>query len=217
MRRMLRPFRRLAYDGRTMAAICILLVVIGTTGLLVAYNRFMADRIDPTAYTLLLDTIAKGESQGNYNAYYGNSGNSSLDFTKMSVEQVLLWQQAYVDQGSPSSAVGKYQIVRPTLAGLVEKLHIKPEAKFDAELQDALAISLLEKRGATDYMHDQISRETFAANLAKEWAALPKVVGQNPDQSYYAGDGLNQSHITVDEILKVLAAVRSTSQKSENS
>lgn len=173
-----------------------------------AYNRLMEVRIDPAAYKPLLDTIAKGESNGNYNAYYGNGSNATLKFTEMTIEQVLLWQQAYVEQGSPSSAVGKYQIIRPTLVSLVKKLNIKPEAKFDASLQDTFAVALLEKRGAKDYMNDRLSRESFAANLSQEWAALPKVAGDNPEQSYYAGDGLNASNITVNEILGVLGTIK---------
>lgn len=173
-----------------------------------AYKNYMDTNLDPTAYRPLLNTIAKGESKGNYNAYWGNAANSSIRFTDMSVGQVLDWQEAYVKQGSPSSAVGKYQIVRPTLAGLVQKFKINPEEKFDASLQDRLAVALLEKRGAHEYMQNKLSRDQFAANLAQEWAALPKVTGPNPDQSYYATDGINKVQISKNEIFEALAAVK---------
>ncbi len=157
-------------------------------------------------YTGLLSVIAEGESKGNYNAYFGNAGNTSIKFTTMSVGEVLEWQQEFVAKGSPSNAVGKYQFIRPTLLGLVEELSIDRSAKFDAVLQDKLAIHLLERRGVREYLRGQISREQFAHNLSMEWAALPKVVGDNPRASYYDGDGLNKAHISIE---RVLAAIES--------
>jgi conjugal transfer mating pair stabilization protein TraG len=174
---------------------------------LMIYTYNMPPHIEPAAYTPLLNTIAKGESKGNYNAYYGNVSNTALRFTDMTIEEVLQWQEDYVHQGSPSSAVGKYQLIRPTLAGLVRQLKIEPQAKFDEALQDRMAIALLERRGALDYAAKKLSREAFAANLAKEWAALPRVVGGNPEESYYAHDGINRSHITIDEVFKALASL----------
>lgn len=161
-------------------------------------------KIDPAAYTPLLATIAKGESSDNYNAYFGKAGNTSIHFTDMSIAEVMQWQKEYVRQGSVSSAVGRYQIVRPTLAGLVGRLKLDPNARFDEAMQDRLAIALLERRGAVEYVEKKLSREQFAANLAKEWAALPKVVGDKPDESYYADDGINQSRVNIDEIYQAL-------------
>ncbi len=152
-------------------------------------------------YTEMLETIAKGESSGNYNAYYGNAGNSDEpDFTSMSVDDVLAWQRDYVENGSPSSAVGRYQFIRPTLEGLIEEQGIDGSEVFTAELQDRLAIALIERRGVHDYMDGNITREEFAYNLSQEWAALPKVIGEEPEESFYAGDGLNEVRISIDEI-----------------
>jgi muramidase (phage lysozyme) len=181
----------------------ILLAVI------VVYKQSMPSAIDPTAYTPLLNTIAKGESNGNYNAYFGNAANTTLRFTNMTLGEVLHWQEEYVRQGSASSAVGKYQIVRPTLAGLVRQLQLDLQAPFDEALQDRLAIALLERRGALAFAEKKLTREQFAANLAQEWAALPKVTGSNPNESYYAGDGLNKSNISIDEVYKALANLES--------
>lgn len=163
--------------------------------------------IDPVKYTPLLSTIAKGESHGNYNAYYGNSTNNVILFTDMKVSDVLQWQADFVRQGNASSAVGKYQIIRPTLEGLVAELGINKDTRFDSKLQDTLAITLLERRGALDYAHGKIDRRTFAANIAKEWAALPRAIGPNPEESYYAADGINKSRITIDEVYASLATL----------
>jgi muramidase (phage lysozyme) len=118
---------------------------------------------------------------------------------------VLKWQEEYVRNGSVSSAVGKYQIIRPTLLGLVKQLEIDTSQRFDETLQDRMAIALLERRGAQAFVEKKMTREQFAASLAKEWAALPKVEGENPTQSYYAGDGINKALIGVDEVFQALA------------
>ena len=79
------------------------------------YSSAMSKRIDPAAYTNLLSTIAEGESRGNYNAYFGNSANTTLKFTEMTIAEVQAWQDKYVADGNASNAVGRYQIISPTL------------------------------------------------------------------------------------------------------
>ena len=160
--------------------------------------------IDPTAYTPLLNTIARGESGGNYNAYFGNASNTELQFTDMTVAEVMRWQEEYVRQGNASNAVGRYQFMGTTLAGLVKQLRVNPQAKFDDALQDRLAIALIERRGSHAFVQKKITREQFAANLAMEWAALPRIIGGQPTESYYAGDGLNQAQVSAAEILEAI-------------
>ncbi len=166
--------------------------------------------IDPSAYAPLLATIAKGESGGNYNAYFGSPANTTTRFTDMPVDDVLQWQADHVTAGNVSNAVGKYQIIRPTLVGLVNQLNIGQNEIFDEALQDRLAIALLERRGSVDYVNKKLTREQFAANLAKEWAALPKIIGPNPQNSYYAADGINKSQVTIDEVYGALAILQSS-------
>lgn len=156
----------------------------------------------------LLDTIAKVESDSNYNAYFGNAKNTQIVFTAMPVKDVLAWQQTFVAQGNASSAVGRYQFIDSTLRGLVTQLNIDQNAVFDEALQDMLATALLERRGLREYINEQISREEFAHNLSKEWAALPRTIGENPQQSYYAGDGLNKARLTTDELFSSIATLR---------
>ncbi len=176
------------------------------------YAGYMSNKqtsIDPTAYAPLLNLIAKAESNGNYNAHFGNPYNIATNFTGMSVAEVLAWQENFVQQGSPSSAVGRYQIISTTLSDLVSQLGIDANQKFDQATQDRMAIALLERRGAVEYENNRITREEFAANLAKEWAALPKVIGDNPTESYYASDGLNKSRVEIGEVLAVISRANS--------
>ena len=155
----------------------------------------------------LLNTIAKVESKSNYNAYFGNSNNTEVQFTSMTVRDVLAWQKQFVEQGNPSSAVGRYQFINSTLRGLVRELRIDENMKFDEALQDKLAARLLERRGIREYVDGKITREEFAHRLSKEWAALPRAIGENPEQSYYAADGLNKAQVSVDEMYVSIATV----------
>ena len=174
------------------------------------YAEYMSTQrlsANPDSYKPLLNLIASVESSGNYNAHFGNARNNSVKFTDMTIAEVQQWQQDFVGKGSPSSAVGRYQIISTTLDGLVNELAIEPSQKFDPPTQDMMAIALLERRGADAYVNKELSSEEFAANLAKEWAALPKVIGDNPEQSYYAGDGLNKSHVEPKKVLDAIEPI----------
>ena len=205
-RRRLRKLKRRLTSRQSHTFIVAALVIGG----IFAYAGYMGNQrlsVNPASYTTLLGLIGQAESNGNYNAYFGNSRNTKVDFTKMTIAEVLEWQKNYVAEGSPSSAVGRYQFINGTLEGLVDELDIHPAQTFDPPTQDKLAIALLERRGSEQYVNDEISQEEFAANLAKEWAALPKMTGKNPDQSYYAGDGLNKSRVEPKEILEAIKPI----------
>ena len=151
----------------------------------------------------LHDIIAKGESGGNYNIAYGGI---EANFTDMTIGQVLDWQRDYVADGSASSAVGKFQFIRPTLEGLVDEVEgIDKDTVFSPDVQDRLADQLLARRGYDDFLEGKISETEFMENLSKEWASLPKDMS---GQSYYAGDGLNAAHIAPDEMVRTLRYIK---------
>lgn len=172
-------------------------------------------KVHPSAYRPLLEAIAKGESNGNYNAYFSNGSNTEVRFTEMSIDEVLQWQDDFVKQGNPSSAVGKYQIIRPTLQSLVRDLRVDKQAPFDTAMQDSLAIALMERRGSIAFVDNEMTKEQFAHELSKEWAALPAVTGNSPAQSYYEGDGLNKARITVKEISMVIETFEANARMSQ--
>lgn len=179
--------------------------------IIAGYNAYMQNQrlaVDPNSYFALLQLIAKAESNDNYNAYYANPNNNEIRFTEMTIEEVLEWQSDFIQQGSPSSAVGKYQLLNTTLMQLVDELKLNKSLKFSPSIQDKLAIALIERRGSEKYINNEISREEFAANLAKEWAALPSVIGNSPSSSFYAGDDLNRARVSVDEALNTIDQIR---------
>lgn len=190
------------------------LYISGILLLLIGASLFMQSQpsINPAAYTPLLNTIAEGESNGNYNAHFGNAANTNTKFVDMSIEEVLEWQKEFVAQGNPSNAVGRYQIIQPTLESLIRELNLNTQERFSPSLQDALAISLMERRGSIEFASGKLSAESFALELSKEWAALPRVIGDDPTASYYAGDGLNASHVKNDEILSAINTFKDNTQ-----
>lgn len=201
-----RAVRPWLQDKRVVLAAAIFILALSS----IVYSTFMSDKrltVDRATYAPLLQLIAKAESSGNYNAYFGNAGNDKVTFTDMTIADVQKWQAEHIKQGSPSSAVGRYQILNTTLAGLVDRLGIDTKLKFDAAMQDALAIALIERRGAEEYINDELTRDEFAHNLAKEWAGLPRVIGDKPGDSFYASDGLNKSRVSVDEVRKAIEPI----------
>lgn len=195
-----------ALRGKKLALAGVLLLCVSIIG----YAVYMQNRrltVNPATYTSLLRLIAQAESSDNYNAYFGHGGKPAVSFTDMSIAQVLQWQAEYVRQGNPSNAVGRYQIISTTLAGLVRQLHLDTNQKFDPHMQDTLAMTLLERRGANEYVNKELTRDQFAANLAKEWAALPRIIGDNPSSSFYASDGLNKSRVSIDAVRHAIAPI----------
>lgn len=157
----------------------------------------------------LLDTIAIPESGGDYNIVYGGSKlRPAQPITTMTVAEVQAWQKASVRAGSASSAAGKYQVISGTLGDMVKTGVVSPNDRFDATTQDKIGLALADRRGLSDYQSGRIDAETFANNLAKEWAGLPVVSGPKAGRSYYAGDGLNNAGIGIDRILAAIKGVR---------
>lgn len=209
MARSLRRYMPSRKGKRRLMQTALGLVIVAAVSLGSYEHYHMNIHVDQTKYAQLLETIAKGESNGNYNAFYGDAGNTKILFTDMTIQEVLLWQEAYVRQGAASSAVGKYQFMPGTLRGLIAEQGISEQVRFDETLQDRLAIALLERRGSIEFVSKKMPKEQFAANLAKEWAALPRILGPNPEQSYYAGDGLNKVQVSIADVYRALEPLES--------
>lgn len=162
-------------------------------------HRLAALNEDPKA-ARILDFIAGAEARGNYNAYFANA-DSTYDLSKLTLDQVMAWQKRRTDKGSPSSATGRYQFMRNTLAGLKVEMGLTGEEKFTPELQDRLALQLLRRRGYDRWKAGKMPTATFANELAEEWAALPNL---HTGRSHYSGDGLNKSLVSPNEVLEAL-------------
>lgn len=106
----------------------------------------------------LLPFIDATESTGNYNAYLYNADNKTLQFTSMTVDQVLEWQNTWRKaNNTPSAAVGRYQIIETTLRGLKEELNLSGNELFSPQLQDRLFLQLVKRRmgqGVTGFRNE---------------------------------------------------------------
>lgn len=158
----------------------------------------------------LLAFIAGLESGGDFNIVWGGikkADRPKKPLTAMTIAEVLAWQDS-IDKNYRSEAAGAYQILEDTLRGLWKDAGLSLASKFDEAGQKALAQALLRRRGLVSYLEGKITAETFANNLAHEWASLPLVSGKNAGRSVYAGDGLNKSLTKASEFLAVVKAVK---------
>lgn len=148
------------------------------------------------------ELIAKHESGGDYNVVIGGSRYPLEDMTLSEVRDL---QEALVERGAPSGAVGKYQIIGKTLESIMRKnpKDFPPDRKFDAAAQEEAADILLDRRGFKKFENGELSTDKMALELAKEWASLPD---PNTGKSFYDGDGINKSHHRVTDVMKLLDA-----------
>jgi murein DD-endopeptidase MepM/ murein hydrolase activator NlpD len=151
-------------------------------------------------YKELLDLIATVESKnGGYNAYneggaaggyriVGYSGPSGLgpigrNLTDMTIAEIMNHQ---ANKNPPIHAAGRYQIIGPTLKGLMNGSYgetgIKPTDKFSPEVQDKLAIALIRHRLSTGATNQNFINEWRGLKFVKEkelQSAIEKSKGGN--------------------------------------
>lgn len=128
----------------------------------------------------LLDLIGVHESAGDYNRVYSARGVKKADVTNMTLNQVLDYQKKYVqeqaDRGVPpnyrSSAIGKYQINKPTLVDLMKGMGLKGDEVMDESMQDKMAAFLIQHRALDK------SGKIDQNKLANIWASMPKEDGR---------------------------------------
>ncbi|WP_185984113.1 hypothetical protein [Aureimonas mangrovi] len=164
-------------------------------------SAFVAN--DPSA-SRLLNLIGQHEAAGNYNAVYGRAG-SKRDLSALTLDQVLGEQQAARKRGAASTAIGRYQFIFKTLRGLKSELGLSGKERFTPELQDRLAMQLLERRGYSAFRAGRISQRQFALRLSQEWASL---ANPSTGRSFYAGDGLNASSASASDVYRALGLIR---------
>lgn len=177
----------------------------------------------PPGAAKLLDYIGRLETGRTDAAAYGvivffKQDKLPKPLTEYTIDELLAAQKTWAKNWK-GSAAGKYQIIRKTLLGLVEKLGIPGTAKFSPDLQDRLGFQLLTNRGWQAFVSRQITTSAYALQLAREWASIPVLTttqGQHRlvtrGQSYYAGDGVNKAHADPAEFEALLASLKPGAQ-----
>ena len=173
-------------------------------------------KITPAISALLTAIRSKEAPKGYSQVYSGIPAKYRKDVTKMTVAEVLEWQKKLRDNKlSKSTAAGGYQIIYLTLRACVKGMGLKGTELFNADLQDKMAVYLLQQRGLGEYMEGLLSPEDFANKVAMEWASVPVVTPLQgakrkvkPGESYYDGDGLNAAHHDPEKILALVKAIK---------
>ncbi|WDS61015.1 hypothetical protein SBM1_00143 [Synechococcus phage S-BM1] len=158
-------------------------------------------------YGALLDLIGKRESDssGGYDAVnqigtnegHGVEGYSGpfsemsqhggKKLTSLTVKQVMDLQSGWASSMSNAEwirkgklhAVGRYQFVGPTLAGLVSQGHAKPSDKFDQSTQNKLAVALIKQVGT----NPSRLKGTWVGLSHETDAAIRAAVGKGGDST----------------------------------
>lgn len=100
--------------------------------------------------------------------------------TQMTLGEIHAWIAATPNQ---PHAIGRYQFIPPTLRRVTQIRGLGPEVRFTPEVQDTLALVLLEDAGLRAFEAGTMPRRQFMHGLARIWAGLPLPNGQ----SYYEG------------------------------
>jgi conjugal transfer mating pair stabilization protein TraG len=152
----------------------------------------------------LLDLIAAPESRGNYNAWYGNAEQASVDLAGLTVNEIRDLQSDLV-QSNGGSAIGRYQLLDDTLEGLIDRMGLTGHERFTPALQDRMALLLARDAGMDGWVRGRISDERFAQNLSEIWAGLPR---DSSNQSHYEGLQGNQATMDWHAVVGTLRDIR---------
>jgi conjugal transfer mating pair stabilization protein TraG len=150
----------------------------------------------------LLNFIARYESGGDYNIMVGGKRGN---LTGMTVGEVLNMQKDMRARGHESTAVGRYQYIRSTLADTAAQMSMDINStKFDEKTQDALAIQTLRTIGLEKWLDGKLDDGAFLNKVAQIWAGIPKTSGG----SAHAGVGSNKAGVGADVALNTLQDIR---------
>lgn len=155
-----------------------------------------------------IDSRAKGflsfisSAEGaDYQTMYGGR---KVDLQKKTVAQVLTLNKAH-GKRTGSSATGAYQVMHDTLRGLVRNGVVKEDELFTEDVQDRIALALLNEKGYQKYLDGKISAETFANRVAGVWAALPLASGKS---KYHKDKMNNKATVSRAAFLKQIKALK---------
>jgi peptidoglycan hydrolase-like protein with peptidoglycan-binding domain len=160
-----------------------------------------------------------GSGEGGYNSFNrgvaGDSGGREIDFSQMTVGEVMRRQDLPRNDPQRLFAVGKFQMIPGTMAEAVRALDIDRNTRFTPELQERMFHDYLidEKRPAVrafitapEGQGTPALQQRAQIALAQEFAS---VADPRTGRSYYHGDSAgNASSITARQSADALGAMR---------
>lgn len=120
--------------------------------------------------------------------------------TALTLAEIDAWIDA--TPGQPH-AIGRYQFIPATLRRLVRAEELPAQTRFTPDVQDRLAIVLLEEAGLKDFESGTLPRARFMHSLARIWAGLPLPNGRSYYHGY-AGNKATMSWATFDGSLRAI-------------
>lgn len=179
------------------------------------------------SHTEFANLIAQEESNDNYNICNQTKGGlkiiNNVKVVEITIKEI---QKKQVDRDV--FAVGRYQLIPDTLSSAIVSLKLETNEKLNNEMQDKIFDEYLikvKRAPVIAYLEGNGNVEDAMYSLAQEWASIgvekgkrisDKVVKKDGKvvsritryakggESYYAGDGLNKSHITPEQIKNAL-------------
>jgi peptidoglycan hydrolase-like protein with peptidoglycan-binding domain len=184
-------------------------------------NRLPGGPTDFGATNVLGTLIASGE--GDYGSFNrgraGDSMNKQMDFSNMTIREIMRLQDLPIGNPDRLHAVGKYQMIAVTMEETVRELGIDPNAKFTPQLQERMFADYLidEKRPqVNDYITGKTGGERGLVRaqiaLAQEFAS---VADPRTGRSFHDQDSAgNSSSITAQQVADALNQMREQYQKN---
>lgn len=165
------------------------------------------------AQTMMAEVRSHESPNHGYNDYFSRGFKGApfappKELDTMTLKEVSDWQKDSNPPGLGTSVAGAYQIKNSTLNGLIKNMGLTGDELFDREMQDRMAMQLMEEVGLKKFLAGEMDLESFAEGMSKLWASLPvlrdttrrvkknKVYVNIPvliGQSYYVGDGINKA------------------------
>lgn len=160
-----------------------------------------------------------GRHEGDYDSFNrgraGDSRGKSIDFSSMTVGEIMEAQSRAKTDPKRLFAVGKYQVIPKTLKAAVDSLGISKGEFFTPELQERIFKDYLigKKRPAVAAYISGESDDIKAAalQLSQEFAS---VTNPYTGVGYYDGQAGNKALISVDKTYSALRAMRATAVSS---
>jgi muramidase (phage lysozyme) len=147
-----------------------------------------------------LGTISKAEV-GVKDPYNTLSGGVTADVTSMTVSQAIAFAKTQWT-GKIANVIGAYQVKDTTLAAVAKELGLL-NAKMTPEVQDKIAVGLMQQRANKATVNGAIDVDKFAKELSKEWASLATPT----DKSYYDANGIDKASVSYSKVHEIAAGL----------
>lgn len=164
------------------------------------------------------DLISRGE--GGYNSFNrgsaGDARGATIDFSRMTLGEVLGAQHLPRRDPDRLFAVGKYQVIPGTMDGAVSALRLDRDQRFTPELQERIFSDYLIVTKRPDIHGYVTCKPGVSLHDAQEAAAAEWASVADPDtgRSKYGGVGNNRASISAEQVAGALSAMRQDYQEA---